>query len=291
MNGIINVLKPTGMTSHDVVSRIRRIISQKKVGHAGTLDPNAAGVLLICIGKGTKLSDYLMTFDKEYVFYVKLGLLTDTLDMYGNTLQIDEKLKKFSIEEIRKVLNDFSGESFQIPPMYSALKVNGKKLYEYARNDIEIERKKRRINIDKIELLEYDFPYIKVKTTVSKGTYIRTLCSDIGEKLGTFGTMKNLVRTYAKTQDIEDSYTLEDIEALHKLGDLSFLKRYDEVLKLNSFMFKNDDIDKLKNGIKIKSNDSFSVNDIFYIKDEKNNILGIGEKLDDELIKIKKRLV
>jgi tRNA pseudouridine55 synthase len=291
MNGLINVLKPTGMTSHDVVSRIRRIISQKKVGHAGTLDPNAAGVLLICAGKGTKLSDYLMAFDKEYIFHVKLGLLTDTFDIYGKTLHVDEDIKEFPIGEIRSVLDGFLGESYQTPPMYSALKVNGKKLYEYARSNIEIERKKRRICIDRIELLEYSFPYIKVKVKVSKGTYIRTLCYDIGEKLGTCGTMENLVRTFAKTQTIEDAYTLEEIENLHRLGDLSFLQNYDEVLKLDSVMFDDNDIDQLKNGIKVKIRDSSRLNDIFYIKDTQGCILGIGEKSEENLIKIKKRLI
>jgi tRNA pseudouridine55 synthase len=291
MNGIINILKPTGMTSHDVVSRIRRIISQKKVGHAGTLDPNAAGVLIICAGKGTKLSDYLMAFDKEYVFHVKLGLLTDTFDIYGKTLHVDENMKEFSIEEIRNVLDGFLGESYQTPPMYSALKVNGKKLYEYARSNIEIERKKRRICIDRIELLEYEFPYVKVKVKVSKGTYIRTLCYDIGERLGTCGTMENLVRTVTKTQAIEDSYTLEEIENLYRLGDLSFLKKYDEVFNLDSIMFDDNDIDKLKNGIKVKIKESSSLEDIFYIRDAKGDILGIGEKSDEHLIKIKKRLI
>lgn len=291
MNGIINVLKPTGMTSHDVVSRIRRIISQKKVGHAGTLDPNAAGVLLICAGKGTKLSDYLMAFDKEYVFQVKLGLLTDTFDIYGKTLHVDDNLKEIPAEEVRRVLDGFLGESYQTPPMYSALKVNGKKLYEYARSNIEIERKKRRICVDRIELLDYSFPYIKVKVKVSKGTYIRTLCYDIGERLGTCGTMENLVRTFAKTQSIEDSYTLEEIENMYKLGDTSFLKKYDEVLKLDSLMFNDSDIDRLKNGIKVKINEVNGLNDMFYIRDIRGDILGIGEKTEKNLIKIKKRLI
>ncbi len=291
MNGIINVLKPTGMTSHDVVSRIRRIISQKKVGHAGTLDPNAAGVLLICAGKATKLSDYLMDFDKEYVCHVRLGLLTDTFDLYGKTLHIDEALNEIPLEEIRKVLDGFLGESYQTPPMYSALKVNGKKLYEYARSDIEIERKKRRVFIERLELLDYEFPYIKIKVKVSKGTYIRTLCYDIGERLGTCATMENLIRIFAKTLSIEDAYTLEEIENLHKLGDLSFLKNYDEVLKLHKIVFNDNDIDKLKNGIKIEINDVSNLGEIFYICDCRGDILGLGEKSEENLVKIKKRLI
>lgn len=232
-----------------------------------------------------------MAFDKEYVFYVKLGLLTDTFDIYGKTLHVDDNLKEIPIEDIRSVLDSFLGESYQTPPMYSALKVNGKKLYEYARSNIEIECKKRRICIDRIELLDYSFPYIKVKVKVSKGTYIRTLCYDIGEKLGTCATMENLVRTFAKTQAIEDSYTLEEIDNLYKLGDSRFLKKYDEVLKLDSIIFNDNDIDKLKNGIKVSIKDGSGLNDIFYIRDARGEILGIGEESEENLIKIKKRLI
>jgi len=147
MNGIVNVLKPTGMTSHDVISRLRRITSIKKIGHAGTLDPNASGVLPVCIGKATRLSDYLMDYDKEYIFELKLGLMTDTYDIYGKIVSENSDLEAFAHETVLTVVQSFEGESWQTPPIYSALKVEGKKLYEYARQDTAVDIKKRKINV------------------------------------------------------------------------------------------------------------------------------------------------
>lgn len=207
---IINVCKEKNMTSRDVVNIISKHLHTKKVGHTGTLDPLATGVLLICTNHDTKLVDILTSKNKEYIATMRLGLQTDTGDITGNIL------KKASYEvtkdQIIKVLNSFLGSSIQTVPLYSAVKINGKKLYEYARTGEEVTLPTRKINISSIELLDYHDDLIKFKTTVSKGTYIRSLIEDIGKSLGTLATMEDLVRTKQGNYKIEDSYTLEDIK-------------------------------------------------------------------------------
>ena len=207
---IINVCKEKNMTSRDVVNIISKHLHTKKVGHTGTLDPLATGVLLICTNHDTKLVDILTSKNKEYIATMRLGLQTDTGDITGNIL------KKASYEvtkdQIIKVLNSFLGSSIQTVPLYSAVKINGKKLYEYARTGEEVTLPTRKINISSIELLDYHDDLIKFKTTVSKGTYIRSLIEDIGKNLGTLATMEDLVRTKQGRYKIEDSYTLEDIK-------------------------------------------------------------------------------
>ena len=207
---IINVCKEKNMTSRDVVNIISKHLHTKKVGHTGTLDPLATGVLLICTNHDTKLVDILTSKNKEYIATMRLGLQTDTGDITGNIL------KKASYEvtkdQIIKVLNSFLGYRIQTVPLYSAVKINGKKLYEYARTGEEVTLPTRKIDISSIELLDYHDDLIKFKTTVSKGTYIRSLIEDIGKNLGTLATMEDLVRTKQGRYKIEDSYTLEDIK-------------------------------------------------------------------------------
>lgn len=211
MNGILVVNKPKDFTSRDIVNKLNKIFKTKKIGHTGTLDPIATGVLVICIGKCTKLCDLLTSKYKEYIATIKLGTKTDTLDITGNILET-KKVPKLTKEDIKEVLNSFLGTSIQETPIYSAVKVNGKKLYEYAREGINVELPKREINIKEIELISYDKDEIVFKTTVSKGTYIRALINDICTKLNTVGTMSNLVRTKQGDFSIEESYTIEDIE-------------------------------------------------------------------------------
>ena len=210
MNGILLVNKPKDYTSRDVVNKLTKIFNTKKIGHTGTLDPIAEGVLVITIGKCTKLCDLLTSSYKEYIATIKLGIKTDTLDITGNILE--QKDFKITEDQVKEVLNSFKGKSIQEVPIYSAIKVNGKKLYEYAREGKSIELPKREIDIKSIELLEYKNDEITFKTTVSKGTYIRSLINDICIKLNTVGTMSNLVRTKQGKFNIEDSYTLEQIE-------------------------------------------------------------------------------
>lgn len=212
MDGILNIYKERGFTSHDVVAKLRGILHQKKIGHTGTLDPEAVGVLPICLGKGTKLCDMLTDRSKTYQVEMRLGITTDTEDMTGTILTEQEVTA--TLEQVEQVISQFVGEIDQIPPMYSALKVNGKKLYELAREGIVIERKPRRIQIDEIKILAIELPIVKMEVSCSKGTYIRSLCRDIGEKLGCGGCMETLIRTRVGQFFVEDSLTLKEIEQL-----------------------------------------------------------------------------
>lgn len=193
MDGLILINKQKGFTSHDVVNVIRKKLNTKKVGHTGTLDPNATGVLPILIGKGTKISKYLMEHDKTYIATLKLGEKTDTGDSEGQVIEEKSIPKDLRKEDINDVLQNFFGKQKQVPPMYSAIKINGKKLYEYAREGKEVKLEAREIEIYKIELLEYQNNKIKFEVECSKGTYIRTLCEDIAKKLGTVGDRKSVV--------------------------------------------------------------------------------------------------
>lgn len=218
MDGIINVYKEKGFTSHDVVAKLRGILHQKKIGHTGTLDPDAVGVLPICLGKGTKVCDLLTEKSKTYEAVLLLGKTTDTQDISGQVLS--EREVSCSREEAEEAILSFLGQYDQIPPMYSALKVNGKKLYELARAGVEVERKSRRVEILAIEILETELPRVRFRVSCSKGTYVRTLCQDIGEKLGCGGCMESLIRTRVARFFIEESLTLAEIAQLAATGQI-----------------------------------------------------------------------
>lgn len=216
MDGIINVYKEKGYTSHDVVAKMRGILRMKKIGHTGTLDPQAEGVLPVCLGKGTRLCDMLTDKTKTYRAVLLLGQETDTQDTTGTVLarypvQVTEG-------EVRRAAESFLGTYMQVPPMYSALKVNGKKLYELARAGKEVERTARPVEILKLQIERVELPRITMSVTCSKGTYIRTLCYDIGRKLGCGGCMESLVRTRVDRFRLEDSLTLAQIEKLRDEG-------------------------------------------------------------------------
>lgn len=217
-DGIINVYKEQGYTSHDVVAKMRGILKQKKIGHTGTLDPMAEGVLPVCLGKGTKLCDMLTDKTKTYRAVLLLGMETDTQDTTGTVL--DEKPVTVTEEEVREAVLSFQGEYDQIPPMYSALKVDGKKLYELARAGKEVERKARPVTILDIRVENIALPRAVITVTCSKGTYIRTLCYDIGRKLGCGGCMESLIRTRVSGFELEDSLKLSEIERLKAEGTL-----------------------------------------------------------------------
>lgn len=218
IHGIINVYKERGFTSHDVVAKLRGILKQKKIGHTGTLDPDAEGVLPVCLGRGTKLCDMLTEKDKTYEAVLLLGKETDTQDATGEVLA--EKPVEVTEEQVREAIFSFIGPYQQIPPMYSALKVNGKKLYELARAGVEVERKARAVEIRSIEILSVELPYVRMSVTCSKGTYIRTLCHDIGRRLGCGGCMQSLLRTRVGRFSMEDSLPLLKIQALADAGQL-----------------------------------------------------------------------
>ena len=217
-NGIIVIRKEPGFTSHDVVAKMRGICGQKKIGHTGTLDPAATGVLPVCLGNATKLCDMLADKDKEYVAELLLGMETDTQDTTGTV--VAEHEVKVTGQEVQEAVMSFLGEYDQTPPMYSALKVNGKKLYELARAGKEVERKPRKVFIHEIEILEMALPTVRFRVVCSKGTYIRTLCADIGEKLSCGGTMKRLERTRVGTFELKDAVTLEELQSLKDSGEL-----------------------------------------------------------------------
>lgn len=219
IHGVVNIKKEKGFTSHDVVAKLRGIVGQKKIGHTGTLDPDATGVLPVCLGKATKLCDMLTDKSKTYETVFVLGKMTDTQDISGTVLE-EKDWNHVDDEMVSQCIMSFVGEYDQVPPMYSALKVNGKKLYELARQGIEVERKARPVEIHEIEILEIFLPYIRMRVSCSKGTYIRTLCHDIGQKLGCGACMTELVRTQVSRFRLENSFTLDEVRERKEAGTL-----------------------------------------------------------------------
>lgn len=219
IHGVINIHKEKGYTSHDVVAKLRGIVGQKKIGHTGTLDPDATGVLPVCLGKATKLCDMLTDKNKTYETVMLLGKVTDTQDISGTVLS-EAPTDMLDEESVKTAIMSFVGDYMQIPPMYSALKVNGKKLYELAREGVEVERKARPVKILDIVIKEIHLPRVRMEVSCSKGTYIRTLCHDIGEKLGCGACMEELIRTRVSRFKLEDSLTLSQVQGLKEAGNL-----------------------------------------------------------------------
>lgn len=239
IHGILNIYKEKGYTSHDVVAKLRGIVGQKKIGHTGTLDPDAVGVLPVCLGKATKLCDMLTDKNKTYETLMLLGKVTDTQDISGTVLS-EQETNELDEATVTDAILSFIGDYMQIPPMYSALKVNGKKLYELAREGIEIERKARPVTILDIQIKEVNLPQVRMVVTCSKGTYIRTLCHDIGQALECGACMEELIRTKVSRFEIKDSLTLEQVSDLKAAG------RLDEMLVPIDGMFPNYEAVTLK---------------------------------------------
>lgn len=285
MNGILIVNKPKQYTSHDVVAKVKKICGEK-VGHTGTLDPMATGVLPLLIGQGTKLSKYLISHDKIYVSTIQLGKKTDTLDSEGNI--IEEKaidIKLLNKENVQKVLDFQKGKQTQTPPIYSAIKVNGKKLYEYARKGVEVEIPKREIEIYNIELLNINEKdkTIEFKVHCSKGTYIRTLCENIAENLGTIGYMKELNRVQVGQFNLSQSVTIEELEQnkenekfwnQHLITIQKFFENY-PIIDL-----KKEKLNLFLNGVQLTNNN----NDGLYQIKVNNTIIGVGN-IKNKLLK------
>lgn len=228
MDGIINIFKPKGITSHDVIKELRKHLNIKKIGHTGTLDPNATGVLPVCLGKGTRISEYLLNVEKEYIVELTLGLATDTQDSEGKILNYSNK--EVSIQDIYRAFDNFKGEIEQIPPMYSAIKVKGKKLYELARKGETIERKPRKVHIYDLQIKNIHENKIVFYVKCSKGTYVRTLCDDIGKLLGTYGYMSYLIRVGVGEFKICDSISLDYLKGLDREEIGSFMYPLDKSL-------------------------------------------------------------
>ncbi len=257
-HGMINVYKEKGFTSHDVVAKLRGICKQKKIGHTGTLDPDAVGVLPVCLGSATKLCDMLTDKEKEYIAEFKLGCVTDTQDISGKILE--ECAVEVSVEQVREAIYSFVGDYDQIPPMYSALKVNGKKLYELAREGKEIERKSRPVRILEIEILEEQMPEFCIRVRCSKGTYIRTLCHDIGQSLGCGAVMTSLKRTQSGDFKIEEAYLLSEIQSKADEGSLHELIIPVEKMfeKLPAILARENAAKALANGNQLKQDEYIS---------------------------------
>lgn len=277
-HGMINVYKEKGFTSHDVVAKLRGICKQKKIGHTGTLDPDAVGVLPVCLGSATKLCDMLTEKEKEYIAVLKLGLVTDTQDTSGTVLE--EKEVNASIEEVREAILSFLGEYAQVPPMYSALKVNGKKLYELAREGKEVERAARPVVIHELEILEENMPEFTIRVRCSKGTYIRTLCHDIGLRLGCGGVMASLIRSKSGSFLLEEAYKLDEIQKLADEDRLSEIVIPVEKVfeKLPAVTVKEEAFKALANGNQLKKRELVLPEGIF--SPEKEPTEGGMEKAD-----------
>lgn len=287
MDGILNINKPPGMTSHDVVDYIRRVTNIKKVGHTGTLDPDATGVLPVCIGRATKIVQFLINENKSYRVTLLLGVSTNTQDISGNVVK---EIKDFNItlKDIENILVSFTGDIEQVPPMVSALRVNGKRLYKLAREGKEVEREARKITIYKIGLLEVKLPYVSLEIDCSKGTYIRTLCSDIGDRLGMGACLFDLVRTRAGSFDIKSSFELKDIkdretvksnlipmdEVLEHLPEVRALPGGIESLRRGKPLFRND--------VSFFSGISGTLNLFRFYQDKDPELLGIVENVSKE---------
>ncbi len=282
MDGIVNVNKPTGMTSHDVVYRLRRILGIRKIGHTGTLDPDASGVLPMCVGKGTKLAEHLTASDKCYRAELTLGAITDTQDASGEVLErFDVNVSKECLEN---TLREFVGEIEQVPPMYSAIKIGGKKLYELAREGKTVERAARKITIHSVEIEEFDEVSGKARLSVncSKGTYIRTLCNDIGLRLGCGGYMSALERTRSGRFSIEDSFTLEEIEKMAADGDFGFMISVSDALSEHErVVLGRRDTYRICNGLRF-SVGSLEENKIYRAFDEDGRFLALIKKGEDK---------
>ena len=287
MNSIINILKPAGMTSHDVVSYVRKQLSGVKVGHTGTLDPAASGVLPLCLGKATRLSSFLMEGVKDYRGEITLGVTTDTLDGEGNILEINRE-HSITPAEIPAVLQEFKGNIEQVPPLYSAIKHQGKRLYKQARKNMNVEPESRSVTIFNIQMEEYiegSFPRIIFDVKCSHGTYIRSLAKDVGEKLGVGGHLSFLVRTTSGLLDLRNSITLENFKLAIYNNELEkvllpmdfAVGHLKKIIILNAYIkyFINGNFVK-KDQVKVEDEDSQNEQELWRVYDQNEIFWGIG---------------
>ena len=291
MDGVLNIFKNTGMTSFDVVRIIKKASGTKKVGHTGTLDPEASGVLPVCIGKGTKIIDYIMKSDKIYEVEFKLGIKTTTYDLEGDIIE-EKDPSILTDDNILLAINSFIGEYSQVPPMYSALKQNGVRLYELARKGIEVEREGRIVNIINIENIKINNPYISMKVSCSKGTYIRSLCYDIGEYLGVGAAMTKLKRTKTSKFIEEESVNIDNINS-ENIKDFIIsieeaLDSYDKLVVINKYS------KLLINGVRVFdrrfTKEAFELDKLYRVYDEDGRFIGLGEG-NNKGFKIEKLLI
>ena len=285
MEGIIVVNKPKGITSFDVIRKLKKILKTKKIGHTGTLDPLATGVMLMCVGKATKLAADLEAKDKVYIADFDIGYATDTYDIEGK--KIAENIIEISKENLEQSIKKFIGNIKQVPPMYSAIKIDGNKLYHLARKGIEVERPERDVTIEYINLLDFKDNKAKIETKVSKGCYIRSLIYDIGQDLGTYATMTALQRKQVGDYSLENSYSLEQIEEMVLNNDFKFLKTIEEIFSYDKYnlqtekefiLYKNGNTVKVKENLENKKYRIYFQDEFIGLANIENNNLLKGYK-------------
>lgn len=285
MDGAITLFKPSGITSFKAAGQVKRITGVKKCGHGGTLDPIAEGVLPVFLGEATKVIPFLENNEKSYIATIKLGIITDTMDCEGNIISEDKNSIVPSLDEVQKILALYKGEILQKPPMYSAVKYKGRRLYEYARKKIEVDRKDRKVRIDKIDIIFYDFPFLKINVNCSSGTYIRSLADEIGKKLGCGGHIAELLRTKSGDFGIAEAVSIDTLKSESKeemldkhikgiddmLSGLAEVEVSDELKKrlLNGMPFSMDEVVNLKGSISEKQ--------LCKVKDSGNNVFAIAQ--------------
>ncbi len=286
MDIIINLNKPKDITSQDGVTKVKKILHAKKAGHAGTLDPMATGVLLVCVNKATRLASFFSSLDKEYRAVMKLGTSTDTQDAYGKVIETVDDISA-DREQVEAVLRSYAGKTLQEPPMFSALKHKGKPLYKLARKGIEIERKPREINISMIELLDFNLPYVTFRARCSKGTYIRTLCHDMGKKLGTGAHLYELERTAIGDFHISDSLSPDELFSMKK-GEYTSKGMYsmsDALSWLPELTVEDSVLRAISHGNPVKLpdiSDELKTAEAIKIKSQDNKLLSIGKYMPDK---------
>jgi len=286
LSGVLVVDKPTGVTSHDVVQELRRILGTKRVGHTGTLDPAASGVLLACVGKGTKVAQFLTAYDKEYRAVIRLGATTDTYDGEGE-IKETKKECQVSLERIIDAIDSFRGEIWQLPPLHSAIKYKGKRLYQYAREKKEVERTKRKVEIKEISIKSVNMPYVELKVSCSKGTYVRSLAHDVGQKLGCGAYLFSLRRTKVGPYGLQDALSPERISEVKKEGKINeaLISMEEALAHLPSVAVREDSVAKVQNGARLVSSSVSSVEGKFEpgqtvsITDEQGSIIAMGKAL------------
>ncbi|HIU64474.1 MAG TPA: tRNA pseudouridine(55) synthase TruB [Candidatus Avacidaminococcus intestinavium] len=277
-DGVINVLKPPGMTSHDVIGYLRRVLQMKKIGHSGTLDPDAAGVLVVYLGKATRLIEYAGEERKAYYAELTLGYMTDTADDSGKIIKTSS-IKELTREEINDVLKSFTGLQEQVPPMYSAVRYQGKKLYELARKGLEVERKAREINVYELEAVYYGLDYLLLRIVCSKGTYIRTLCEDIAEAFGMCGTVSFLLRSLSGGFLLSEAKSLAEIA---KEPEACLLGLDTAVTSLPKFTLTDNQALRLSQGV-ITSVNGLEENQLYSLYTEQKTFIGIARAENSKL--------
>ena len=290
LSGVLVVDKPTGVTSHDVVQQLRRILGTRRIGHTGTLDPAASGVLLACVGKGTKVARFLAGHDKEYQAVVKLGATSDTYDAEGEIRESREK-SRVSPERIRTAVDSFKGEIWQLPPLHSAIKHKGKRLYQYARERKEVTRTKRRVKIKDISITEMKQPYLELKVSCSKGTYVRSLAHDLGQKLGCGAYLFSLRRTRVGPFKLKDALVLETIADLERESKINqvLISIERALAHLPSVTVREESVAKVRNGDRLVSSSVFSADQniragqTVSLKDGRGEIIALGRALSDSV--------